>query len=67
MTSIDNLTLPKVPLEAVPKFLAGFLFGMTTENHLQEIESCYTGGEIMYHEINWALEVIHKGGWDNIT
>jgi len=25
-------------------FVAGFMFGMTGDNHLTEIESCYTGG-----------------------
>ena len=25
---------------AVPDFLAGFVFGMTADNHLGEVESC---------------------------
>jgi len=65
--SIEALPLPNIPLEAVPKFVAGFMFGMTTENHLAEIEACYEGAEIMYPEINFALSELHKGGWDNIT
>ena len=28
-----------IPLMAVPKLLAGFMYGMTTENKLKEIES----------------------------
>ena len=30
--------------KAVPDFLAGFIFGLTGDNHLEEIETCYTGG-----------------------
>jgi len=29
---------------AVPDFIAGFIFGLTGDNHLEEIEQCYTGG-----------------------
>ncbi len=39
MANIDLNTLP-VAAEAVPKFLAGFFYGITKENHLQEIEAC---------------------------
>ena len=30
---------------AAPDFVAGFIYGMTGDNHLTEIEACYTGGE----------------------
>ena len=30
---------------AVPDFVAGFIYGMTGDNHLSEIEACYQGGE----------------------
>jgi hypothetical protein len=49
----------------MPHFLGGFLYGMTAENHLQEIEACYSGAEIMYPEIEFALAELAKGGWDN--
>ena len=26
---------------AVPDFIAGFMYGMTGDNHLAEIEACY--------------------------
>ena len=64
MTTIDITTLP-VAAVAVPKFLAGFFYGMTKENHLQEIEACYEGAEIMYPEIQFALSELHKDGWDD--
>jgi len=30
---------------AVPDFVAGFIYGMTGDNHLTEIEACYQGGD----------------------
>ena len=30
---------------SIPDFIAGFMFGMTGDNHLAEIEACYQGGE----------------------
>ena len=32
---------------AIPDFVAGFVFGMTGDNKLTEIEACYQGGELM--------------------
>ena len=29
---------------AVPEWIAGFVFALTGDNHLAEIEKCYTGG-----------------------
>ena len=29
---------------AVPDFVAGFVYGMTGDNQLTEIEACYEGG-----------------------
>ena len=37
----ELIAIPDVPLEAVPKFLGGFIWGMTAENHLTEIQACY--------------------------
>jgi len=45
-------------------FVAGFVFGMTADNHLTEIETCFTGGELMYHEIEAGIADIKKGGWN---
>lgn len=30
---------------SVPDFVAGFIYGMTGDNHLTEIEACYQGGD----------------------
>ena len=30
---------------AIPDFIAGFIFGLTGDNHLAEIEQCYQGGQ----------------------
>jgi len=40
---------------------------MTGENHLEEIEGCYQGGDMMYHEIEFALSELHKDGWDPLV
>ena len=48
-------------------FLAGFVYGMTGDNHLTEIEACYTGGELMAKEIETGIADIKKGGWNNDT
>ena len=33
-----------VDVMAVPDYIAGWIYGMTGDNHLTEIETCYTGG-----------------------
>lgn len=47
--------------------LAGFIYGMTTQNHLTEIEACYAGGTEMDHELMAAIGDFKAGGWNNIT
>ena len=32
---------------AIPDFVAGLIFGLTGDNHLDEIEDCLQGGEII--------------------
>jgi hypothetical protein len=61
---MEPQTLPSIPTEGVPKFLGGFLWGMTGQNNLQEIEACYNGGDLMYNEISMALADIKEDGWD---
>jgi len=51
---------------SVPDFIAGFMYGMTTTDHLTEIEACYSGGELMAGEIKTGIADFEKGGWDNI-
>ena len=47
---------------AVPDFVAGFIYRMTGDNHLTEVEACFPGGELMYHEIEAGIADIKKGG-----
>ena len=53
--------------EATADFVAGFIYGMTGDNHLTEIEACFQGGQLMYQEIENGIEDIKKGGWNNDT
>ena len=50
---------------AIPDFIAGFVFGMTGDNKLTEIEACYQGGQLMAQEIETGIADIKKGGVDN--
>ena len=52
---------------ATADFVAGFVYGMTGDNHLTEIEACFQGGDLMYQEIETGIADIKKGGWDNDT
>ena len=54
-------------LEAPAEFVAGFIYGMTGDNHLTEIEACFQGGELMYQEIETGISDIKKGGWNYDT
>jgi len=66
MDPLVALSLP-IPTAGVPQFLGGFLYGMTGENHLEEIEACYTGGDLMFNEIEFALAEVTQDGWDHMV
>lgn len=51
-------------LMEIPDFLAGLMYGFTEDNHLTEIELCYTGGVNVDQYIKTALEDLHVGGTD---
>ena len=55
------------PAYEVNHMLAGFIYGMTTKNHLTEIEACYDGGAEMEHELVRAIHDFKAGGWNYIT
>ena len=58
-------TIPEPPtLMAVPDFVAGLLYGMTTENHLTEIENCWTSGTPVEKDFMIGIHDLHHGGWD---
>ena len=61
------ITPANVGVMSAADFVAGFMYGMTGQNHLTEIEACYTGGELMVNEIETGIADFKKGGWDNIT
>ena len=46
---------------AVPDFIAGFMFGLTGDNHLAEIEKCYSGGDVLVTDAQSALADIKAG------
>ena len=48
-------------LMAVPDYIAGFMFGMTGQNHLEEIEACYNGGTGLAHDAHIGLGLMLKG------
>jgi len=48
-------------VKEVPEFVAGFLFGMTGDNHLTEIEACYQGGEKILSDTKLALSDFKSG------
>ena len=59
------LSTPNGAATAGADFVAGFMYGMTGQNHLAEIEACWNGGELMYAEVAAGVADIKKGGWDN--
>jgi len=50
---------------AIPDFVAGFVYGLTGDNNLLEIEACYAGGEVMETEILAGIADIKIGGTDH--
>ena len=53
MSTPDNFNLPipsDLSIHAATHFIAGLLYGLTTENHLEEIETCQClGRELQHH------------------
>lgn len=48
---------------AVPDFVAGFVYGMTGDNHLMEIEACYDGGSDVVADVQKAVSKIESGSY----
>ena len=46
---------------AAPDFVAGFIYGMTGDNHLTEIEACYNGGYQIVKDSQTALAEFKAG------
>ena len=49
---------------SIPDFMAGFVYGLTTDNHLTEIEMCYAGGVDVDQFVKTAFTDLHHGGAD---
>lgn len=42
---------------AIPDFVAGFIYGMTGDNDLVEIEACFQANQEMYELLNLAIKL----------
>ena len=49
--------------ESIPDFIAGFIYGMTGDNHLAEIEACYKGGEQIVTDSQTAIADFEAGNY----
>ena len=58
-------TIPPIPPTAGPDFIAGFIYGMTGDNDLTEIEACYTDSKELDMWLSLAIGDLEKGGKDN--
>jgi len=47
--------------KSVPEFIAGFMFGMTGDNNLTEIEACYQGGDQIVKDSQTAIGDFKSG------
>ena len=48
---------------SVPDFVAGFMFGMTGDNNLTEIEACYQGGDKIVKDSQVAIADFKAGNY----
>jgi len=48
---------------AVPDFVAGFMYGMTGDNNLTEIEACFQGGEQIVTDAQTAIADFEAGDY----
>lgn len=64
MTTLP-FVIPKPPTwKAVPEFVAGVVYGLTAENHLTEIEACWTDGTVIEQDVMYGIHDLKHGGWD---
>lgn len=53
----------KLDAMAVPDFVGGFVYGMTGDNHLTEIEACYNGSTDVVQDVEKAVSKIEAGDY----
>ena len=46
---------------AIPDFIAGFIYGMTGDNHLEEIEGCFDAGQDLVTDAQEAVAELKAG------
>jgi len=49
--------------EAIPDFAAGFIYQLTGDNHMTELEQCFTGGEGLVTDAEAAIADIKAGSY----
>ena len=53
----------KIDAMAIPDFVAGFIYQLTGDNQMTEIEQCFTGGKGMVEDVEAALADIKAGSF----
>jgi hypothetical protein len=48
---------------AIPDYVAGFIYGMTGDNHLEEIETCYHGSTDVVSDAQKAIKLVQDGSY----
>lgn len=48
---------------AIPDFVAGFIYGMTGDNHLTEIEACWSGSTDTISDAEKLIKDVESHDW----
>jgi hypothetical protein len=62
-TALVAATATALNAKAVPDYIAGWVYGMTGDNHLTELESCFNSSHDLAEEAHSALADIKSGDW----
>ena len=54
VASHSHVVLP--PMNAVPDFVAGLIYGLTGHNHLHELQHCFDGADPLFKEVEIVLD-----------
>jgi len=65
MLAIDDIVIPAAGADTA-KLVAGFVYGLTGDNNLVEIEQCFQDGGVMLHEIETGINDVKQGGINHI-
>ena len=50
-----------LPVDAVPDFIAGFLYGWTGDNNLTEVEACYNSDLPIFEDLKTSVDELFHG------